>query len=115
MFQQLTLEAWLPSLPVPPLLTTKPLPRPAVDGITWREVSDLARGVGFARPVAVSAELHDRPDDQALYDLLWLAWHSLSLNGEEHVRFTLELKHQTFQVHAAMVRQAVFVGRPEDF
>jgi hypothetical protein len=115
MFQQLTLEAWLPSLPVPPLLTTKPLPRPAVDGITWREVSDLARGVGFARPVAVSAELHDRLDDQALYGLLWLAWHSLSLNGEEHVRFTLELKHQTFQVHAAMVCQAAFVGRPEDF
>jgi hypothetical protein len=115
MFQQLTLESWLPSPPLPPLLTTKPLPRPAVDGITWRDVSDLARGVGFACPVAVSTELQDRLDDQALYDLLWLAWHSLSLNGEEHVRFTLELKHQTFQLHAAMVHQAVFVGCPEDF
>ncbi len=115
MFQQLTLEAWHPSLPAPPLLTTKPLPRPAVDGITWREVSDLARGVGFACPVAVSAELHDRLDDQALYDLLWLAWHSLSLDGEPCARFTLELEHQTFRLHVAIVRQAVFVGRPEDF
>jgi len=115
MFQQLTLEAWLSRPPIPQLLTTKPLLRPAVDGITWREVSDLARGVGFACPVSVSADLLDQLDDQALYDLLWLAWHSLSLDSEEHVRFTLELKHQTFQVHAAMVRQAAFVGRPEDF
>jgi len=115
MFQQLTLEAWLPSPPVPLLLTTKPLPRPIVSGITWREVSDLARGVGFACPVAVSAELHEQLNDQALYDLLWLAWHSLSLNGEAHVRFTLELEHQTFQLHAATLGQAVFVGRPEDF
>lgn len=94
---------------------TRALPQPAVDGITCREVSDLARGVGFGCQVAVSTELQDRLDDQALYDLLWLAWHSLSLNGEAHVRFTLELEHQTFQLHAATLGQAVFVGRPEDF
>ncbi len=115
MFQQLTLEAWLSRPPIPQLLTTKPLPRPAVDGITWREVSDLARGVGFACPVAVFADLLDQLDDQTLYDLLWLAWHSLSLNGDEHVRFTLELELKAIRLQAVVVGKAVFIGRPADF
>ena len=115
MFQQLTLEAWLPSSSILPILTTKPLPRPAVDGITWREVSDLARGVGFTCPVAVFATLLDQLEDQALYDLLWLAWHSLSLNGDEHVRFTLEYEHKAIWLQAVVVGKAVFIGRPIDF
>ena len=115
MFQQLTLEAWLPSPPILPILTTKPLPRPAVDGITWRGVSDLARGVGLACPVAVFADLLDQLDDQALYDLLWLAWHTLSLNGDEHVRFTLEHEHKAIRLQAVVVGKAVFIGRLADF
>lgn len=115
MFQQLTLEAWLSRVSIPPIFTSKPLPRPAVDGITWREVSDLARGVGLACPVAVFADLLDQLDDQALYDLLWLAWHSLSLNGDEHVRFTLEHEHKAIRLQAMVVGKAVFIGRPADF
>jgi hypothetical protein len=115
MFQQLTLEAWLSRPPIPQLFTTKPLPRPAVDGITWREVSDLARGAGFTCPVAVFTDLLDQLDDQALYNLLWLAWHSLSLNGDEHVRFTLELELKAIRLQAVVVGKAVFIGRPADF
>lgn len=115
MFQQLTLEAWLPSPPILTILTTKPLPRPAVDGITWREVTDLASGVGFTCPVAVFADLLDQLDDQALYDLLWLAWHTLSLNCEEHVRFTIELENKAIRVQAVVVGKAVFIGQPADF
>jgi hypothetical protein len=115
MFQQLTLEAWLPSPPILPILTTKSLPWPAVDGITWLEVTDLARGVGFTCPVAVFTDLRNQLNDQALYDLLWLAWHTLSLNGEEHVRFTLELEHKAIRLQAVVVGKAVFIGRPNDF
>jgi len=115
MFQQLTLEAWLSRTSVPLIHTTNSLPRLAVDGITWREVTDLARGVGFTCPVAVFADLLDQLDDQALYDLLWLAWHTLSLNCEEHVRFTLELEHKPIRLQAVVVGRTVFIGRPADF
>jgi hypothetical protein len=115
MFQQMTLEAWLSRSSIPPILTSKPLPRPAVDGITWCEVSALARGVGFACPIAVFADVLDQLDDQTLYDLLWLAWHTLSLNDDEHVRFTLEHEHKAIRLQAVVVGKAVFIGRPDDF
>lgn len=89
--------------------------RPSVNGITWKDVTDLARPIGFRSAVAVADWLSEMPD-QMIYDTLWLAHYTMSLDVTDHATFTIETAtgpHLLLQ--AATVQDAVFIGRPEDF
>jgi len=67
---------------------------------TWMDVSDVARGVGFAAKVEVSTALNDalaplqteeeEDYDQRLYDALWLAHHYQSLDPRSSFTFTFD-------------------------
>jgi hypothetical protein len=82
---------------------------------SWRDVTDIARSAGFSGNCQVSTDLYEQLDEQALYDALWTASFTLSLNGSEVVHFTLELGNRFIQFKAIQTNGAVHVGRADDF
>jgi hypothetical protein len=75
-----------------------PPSRPIIAYPTWQDVSNIAAGVGFSKPVSISMALSDTLEatqlevineyDQRLYDALWLAHFEISLNDGRPVNFT---------------------------
>jgi len=78
---------------------------------SWRDVSEIAHGAGFRCPCLVSAEL----DDQALYDALWTACFTLSLDKTACALFTLEVDGKPMRFKTLKTNHAVYLGRVEDF
>ena len=103
---QLTLD-----FSAPVLSLVKPVPKET----GWQDVTDLARGIGFQGPCLVSTGLHDHLDDQTLYDALWTARFSLSLDNTNCALFTLELDGKPVQFRITQSSHAVQVGRVADF
>ena len=109
--------------------------KPAIRNISWMDVSDIARGVGFTLPVKVSVALNDAlaplqtednaEYDQRLYDALWLARHHLSLDQRRSITFTFdllreghhsgELTETTLRLRVEAQNQLVLLGLPQDF
>jgi hypothetical protein len=88
---------------------------PVLADTSWCDASEIAYGAGFRCPCLVSAELHDQLDDQALYDTLWTAFFTLSLDEADCVLFTLELDGKCFRFKALRTNHAAQIGRVEDF
>lgn len=108
---------------------------PMVPSVTRLEVSEIARGVGFANKVEVSLALSDALEpiqseedgdyDQRLYDALWLAHFQLFLDQSRSATFafTFPRKHwKTEEITEASLRlrvetqlQSVLVGLLPDF
>jgi hypothetical protein len=106
-----------------------------VPSLTRLDVSEIARGVGFANKVEVSLALSDALEpiqseedgdyDQRLYDALWLAHFQLSLDQSRSATFafTFPRKHwKTEEITEASLRlrvetqpQSVLVGLLPDF
>jgi len=103
---QLTLD-----FSAPVLSLVKPVPKET----GWQDVTDLARGIGFQGPCLVSSELYDHLDDQSLYDALWTACFSLSLDNANCALFTLELDGKPVQFKITQTSHAVRLGRVADF
>ena len=98
------------------------------------DVSEIAAGVGFSEPVAISPALSDALEanqleteadyDQRLYDALWLAHFELSLNEKRPINFTFTFprKHwKTDEITEISLRlrverggQGVYLGLRED-
>jgi hypothetical protein len=117
------------------LLSPIPKSTPIVDGIIWLDVTDLAKGVGFDTPTAISTALADSlasrsgetdsEYDQRLYDALWLAQFRLSLDQSASVTFAFSFKRQSIRkaepdevcltLHAVLENQNVYIGFLEDF
>src|SRR5690349_8659811 len=100
----------------------------------WLDVSDLARGVGYAGKVQVSIALnealahHNEPDndyDQRLYDALWLAHFRLSLDQSQSTTFNFTFHRQngdaakfievSLRLRAQTQNRIVLLGLLEDF
>jgi hypothetical protein len=103
---QLTLD-----FSAPVLLLVKHVPKET----GWQDVTDLARCIGFQGPRLVSTGLHDYLDDQTLYDALWTACFSLSLDNTNCVLFTLELDGKPVQFKITQTSHVVRLGRVADF
>jgi hypothetical protein len=103
---QLTLDF---SAPIP--LSVKTIPRET----GWQDVTDLTRCIGFQGRCLVSTGLHDYLDDQTLYDALWTACFSLSLDNTNCALFTLELDGKPVQFKIIQTSHAVCLGRVADF
>ncbi len=116
--------------------TPKPcVPPPLLQNLTWLDVSDVARGVGFSTTVEISLALHDMLEpvsteedgdyDQRLYDALWLAHFELSLDHREsaNFRFTFPRKHWkteeitevSLHLRCEAKNNSVFLGLVQDF
>ncbi len=97
-------------------ITPSPEPEQALADNSWRDVSEIAHSAGFRCPCLVSAELHEQLDDQALYDALWTASFTLSLDKVDCALFTLAswmgkpTRFKTFTTN-----HAAYLGRVEDF
>ena len=110
--------------------------KPIIKNSTWMDVSDVARGIGFANPVEVSIALSDalaslqteddEDYDQRLYDALWLAHHYLSLDHQrESLSFTFDFlredKHSgkfseaSLRLRVETQKQVVLLGLMQDF
>lgn len=100
--------------PMPHTKTRATRTRPSVDGITWKDMTDLAQPIGFRSAVAVADWLAEMPD-QMVYDALWLAHYMMSLDGTDHAKYTIETAGAPLTLEVATVQDAVFIGRPEDF
>jgi hypothetical protein len=96
-------------------ITPPPNPEQALADTSWRDVSEIAHGAGFRCPCLVSAELHDQLDDQALYDALWTACFTLSLDKVDCALFTLELNGKPMRFKTLKTNHAAYLGRVEDF
>jgi hypothetical protein len=57
----------------------------------WRDVTDIAKSAGFLGKCQVSTDLYEQLDDQALYNVLWTAGFTFSVNENAVAKFTLEL------------------------
>ena len=115
-------------------------PRPSnlkaiIKNITWMNVSDVARGVGFMMPVEVSVTLSDALEalqsedadsyDQRLYDALWLAHHYLSLDQLQSFTFTFDFLREdllsgkfteaSLRLRVEVQKQVVLLGLVQDF
>ena len=99
--------------------TTRPFPKEKPIPIipSWHDVTELARGVGFCCACEISQELHDQLSDQALYDALWTAWLTLSLDKTGPALFTLEtdVVGKPIRFKAIVTHHAVRLGRVDDF
>lgn len=79
-------------------------PHDLIASLTWLDVSEIARGVGFTTDAELSIALHDALEpvsteedgdyDQRLYDALWLAHFELSLNPRHATTFTFTFPHK---------------------
>ncbi len=105
-------------------ITPSPEPEQALADNSWRDVSEIAHGAGFRCPCLVSAELHPSTrlrqsgqalDDQALYDALWTANFTFSLNKADCARFTLKLDGKPTHFKTLKTNRATYLGRVEDF
>jgi hypothetical protein len=95
-----------------PTLKAKPVPADSA----WHNVTDFARCAGFQCTCGeISMELHDQLGDQALYDALWTACFTLSLNRADIALFTLELDGTPIRFKAHQTNHAVRLGRVNDF
>ncbi len=99
--------------------TTRPFPKekPIPISTAWRDVTDLVHGVGFRCACEISQKLHDDLSDQALYDALWAAWLTLSLDKTGLALFTLDadVGGKPIRFKAITTHHAVRLGRVEDF
>ena len=109
--------------------------RPILQSEDWLDVSDIARGVGFATAVQVGISLHEalRPlqneidgdYDQRLYDALWMAHFKLSLEDSQYATFNFTFPRKdgqtgedseiSLRVRAVTQKQVVQVGLLQDF
>lgn len=96
--------------PQPPILVDPILP-----DSTWKDVTDLAYGTGVRGKCLVSADLLEALDDQALYDAIWTAHYTLSLNYSECIRFSLTLLDKLLTLKATQTNHALRLGRVIDF
>ena len=109
-----------PSLirPAPAAIPTKawlpPELRPVVSGTPWKDVTNLARPIGFRSAVAVVNWLAELPDE-ILYDALWLAFYTMSLDRRDHAAYNIEVAGASIRLAAVTVQDTVFISRPEDF
>ena len=90
-------------------------PERALLDTAWCDVSPIAHGVGFDSTCLVSAELHEQLDDQALYDALWTACFTLSLDKVACALFTLGLAGKPVRFKILQTNHALYLGRMEDF
>ncbi len=81
----------------------------------WRDVTDIARSAGISGNCQVCTDLYEHLDDQALYDVLWTAGFTFSMNEGAVAKFTLELDGKDIQFKAIQTNGAVQVGRADDF
>ena len=117
--------------------TTKPplQRKPVIENVTWLDVSDLARGVGFTSRVQISVTLHDALEplqneidgdhDQRLYDALWHARFQLSLNSLPSATFNFSFRHKdwkteeiseiSLRLRVEVKEQVVLLGLLQDF
>lgn len=97
-------------------ITPPPESEQALEQISWRDVSEIAHSAGFNCPCLVSAGLHDELlDDQALYDALWTACFTLSLNNRHCALFTIELDGKPTRFKTLKTNHVTYLGRVEDF
>jgi hypothetical protein len=96
-----------------PLLQEKPSPITT----SWHDVTDLARGIGFRCACEISQELYEHLSDQSLYDALWTAWLTLSLDKTDLALFTLDadVGGKPIRFKAITTHHAVQLGRVEAF
>jgi hypothetical protein len=101
------------------LLDFTSLPTPKVRPIptvpAWRDVTEIARCAGFLCTCEISAELHEHLNDQALYDAIWTACFTLSLDSADLALFSLELDGRPIQFKVHQTNHAVRLGRVNDF
>jgi len=108
---------------------------PFIDGVSWLDVTDLAKGVGFETRTAISIALADAlasrsgetesAYDQHLYDALWLAQFQFTLNSLHPTTFNfsflcMHARNPGFDevslcLHVESVDQTTFLGLLEDF
>ena len=81
----------------------------------WQDATDIARSAGFPGNCQVSTDLYEQLDDQALYDALWTAGFTLSVNEGAFAKFTLELDGRYIQFRAIRANGSVCLGRADDF
>ena len=97
--------------------TFRPLPQEKLKVTTtaWRDVTDLAHSIGFRCACEISQELYDQLSEQSLYDALWTAWLTLSLDKAIPALFTLEVNAKPIRFKAITTHHAVQMGRVDDF
>lgn len=121
---------------LPMIFPTRPPPsRATIQSTTWLDVSEIAIGVGFSKPVSISLALSDTLEankletendyDQRLYDALYLVHFELSLNGRRPTSFTFtfsrkhlktdELSETSLRLRVERLTQGVHLGLQEDF
>lgn len=88
---------------------------PILPDSTWQDVTDLAYGTGVRGKCLVSADLLEALDDQALYDAIWTAHYTLSLNYSECTRFSLALPDRLLTLKATQTNHALRLERVSDF
>ena len=88
---------------------------PFLPDSTWQDVTGLAYGTGVRGKCLVSADLLEALDDQALYDAIWTAHYTLSLNYSECIRFSLTLLDKLLTLKATQTNHALRLGRVIDF
>ena len=95
------------------------LPPPKVRSIpkvpVWFDVTELACCAGFHCTCEISVELYEHISDQALYDVLWTACFTLSLDSADLALFSLELDGKPIQFKVHQTNHAVRLGRVNDF
>lgn len=96
-------------------ITPPPEPEQALLDTAWHDVSSIAHDAGFDCACLVSTELHEQLDDQALYDALWTACFTLSLDKVNCALFTLELAGKPMRFKILQIFHTVYLGRMEDF
>ena len=94
-----------------PLIQEKPIPITT----SWRDVTDLARGIGFRCACEINQELYEHLSDQALYDAFWTAQLTLSLDKTGLALFTLDTCCKPIRFKAITTHHAVQLGRVDDF
>ena len=93
----------------------RPLPQEKPSTTTWLDVTDLVREYGFHCTCQISQELHEHLDEQALYDAIWTACFTHSLNGSDPACFTIEANGRTVRFKAFTNRHALQLERVNDF
>ena len=88
---------------------------PTLPDFAWRDVTELAYGTGVRGKCLVSADLREAFDDQTLYDAIWTANYTLSLNYSECARFSLALPDRLLVLKATQTNHALRLGRVTDF
>ena len=88
---------------------------PVLAYTSWCDISEIARGAGFRCPCLVSAELHAQLNDQTLYNALWTACFTLSLDTTDCALFTLDVDDKPVRFKVLKTNRAAYLGRVEDF